>query len=312
MKTVNSKELAHYFARVLVFISCVIQLASGQVACLEDLSADQKTKLSEYVRAKYRVAPAVSLRIAKDEGVDSSCYRRLIFETRSALAASTLVLYLAPDQRFLISELLDTSLNPREEERKENQEWLAGMAEGRVPTLGPRDATVTIVEFSVQCPYCKKFSQIVRQVSLPNENARLVFHHFPLDQHPWARAAARAAACAEMQSETAFWSLHDRLFADQAALTVDNIQQRATGYARDSKLNVDEFQTCLNNDLSLGAVLKDIDLANSNGVTATPTLFVNGRRVAGVMNAQELIDLIRQARANVAAVSQPASMTNLR
>ena len=47
--------------------------------------------------------------------------------------------------------------------------------------------------------------------------------------------------------------------------------------------------------MSLGLVLRDINLANSNRVNATPTLFINGHRLQGVKDAAELREVIAEA-----------------
>jgi protein-disulfide isomerase len=47
--------------------------------------------------------------------------------------------------------------------------------------------------------------------------------------------------------------------------------------------------------MSLGLVFRDINLASANEVNSTPTLFVNGHRVAGVKDADDLRRLIAEA-----------------
>jgi len=48
--------------------------------------------------------------------------------------------------------------------------------------------------------------------------------------------------------------------------------------------------------MSVGLVLRDMNLAEVNHVTGTPTLFINGRRTEGVENADKLRELIAEAR----------------
>jgi len=59
----------------------------------------------------------------------------------------------------------------------------------------------------------------------------------------------------------------------------------------------------IDNQMPLGLVFRDMDLASSNQVNGTPTLFVNGHRVAGVKDAAQLRQLIVEALKEV-----PASM----
>jgi hypothetical protein len=47
-----------------------------------------------------------------------------------------------------------------------------------------------------------------------------------------------------------------------------------------------------------------MDLASSNEVKATPTLFINGHRVQGVKNAAQLHELIAEAEKETAAIPQ--------
>jgi protein-disulfide isomerase len=61
-------------------------------------------------------------------------------------------------------------------------------------------------------------------------------------------------------------------------------------------LNISVFKSCLDNEMSLGLVLRDINLAESNQITGTPTIFINGRRIDGVRTAAELTALIDGAK----------------
>lgn len=82
---------------------------------------------------------------------------------------------------------------------------------------GPKDAKVTIVEFSdFQCPFCSRVFPTVEQIMKEyNGKVRLVFKNFPLlSLHPHAQKAAEAAACAKAQGK--FWEFHDKLFTTQA------------------------------------------------------------------------------------------------
>jgi protein-disulfide isomerase len=165
----------------------------------------------------------------------------------------------------------------------------------------PGNAPVTIVEFAdFECPYCRKLADVMKQV-MPeeNDNVRLVFYHIPLRMHPWARAAAEGAACAQLQNSDAFWSMYGQLFDNQAAITSDNIHQKMLEFAKRAKsLDVGQFQSCLDNQMSLGLVLRDINLASDNKIDATPTLFINGKRVQGAVDANELKRLIDEAQSN--------------
>ena len=66
------------------------------------------------------------------------------------------------------------------------------------PVMGAPDAPITIVEFTdYQCPYCQRAQQYVdRVMDAYKGKVRLVYQEFPLDFHPQAKPAGRAARCA--------------------------------------------------------------------------------------------------------------------
>ena len=77
-----------------------------------------------------------------------------------------------------------------------------------------------------QCPFCLRAVPTVEQVlSTYGDRIRLVYRHYPLQNHPNARPAAEASACAGEQGK--FWPYHDRLFADSSKLGGDDLKASA-------------------------------------------------------------------------------------
>jgi len=106
------------------------------------------------------------------------------------------------------------------------------------------------------------------------KEVKFVYKEFPLTSiHQNALNAARAAVAA--QKEGKFWEMHDKLFANQRALSADNLKQ----YAQQIGLDVAKFEK----DMTSPEVQKQIDddmkLAQEAEVRGTPTLFLNGKRV---------------------------------
>jgi protein-disulfide isomerase len=283
------------FLSALLILGLRLAAAENCPALLED----KKSALIDYVRKEYKIGGEVDLKLSKDELFGSTCYRELTLEGKSPAKTWQITMYLSPDQRFLTGELLDTTVDPVAEERRKNEILMAGLVPNKGASKGPDQAAVTIVEFSdFECPFCKKFAQIMQQV-LPSEQdkVRIVFHHMPLPMHPWAHTAAEGAACAQLQSPDAFWAIHDEIFRHQQEITRDNIKQKLAEYARSEKLvDAKSFQMCLENDLSLGLVFRDMNLASANNIDATPTLFINGRRLTGIKDTAQLQRLIAEAK----------------
>lgn len=113
--------------------------------------------------------------------------------------------------------------------------------------------------------------------------------------HNWATTAAKAGICVFRQDPTAFWSLHDLLFFEQQTITQDNLTFRLGVFVERRKLNKVTFDHCMEEPQTFSAITSDIEAGRRNGVTSTPTLFVNGIKRDGVRTGEELKTLIRES-----------------
>lgn len=137
---------------------------------------------------------------------------------------------------------------------------------------------ILIEEFSdFQCPYCSRAYTTIKKIQ--NDYAgkvQLKYLHFPLVQiHPNAQKAAEAAECAKDQGK--FWEMHDKMFENQQALSVDNLK----AYAKDLGLDANKFNTCLDSGVKKAIVDKDQQDGVARGVSGTPTFFINGQKLVG-------------------------------
>lgn len=157
-------------------------------------------------------------------------------------------------------------------------------------TQGPKDAPVTIIEFSdFQCPYCSRVIATLKEVvRLYPKQVRIAFRDFPIaGLHPKAAKAAEAARCAGEQGK--FWEYHDLLFESQAQATPADFKR----FAEQLKLDASRFATCLDSGKHAAAVASDVQEGTRLGITGTPTFFINGRLVVGALpleTFQRLID----------------------
>jgi protein-disulfide isomerase len=155
---------------------------------------------------------------------------------------------------------------------------------GDAPAKGPKSAAVTIVEFSdFQCPYCSKVVPALKQVEEAYKNkVRIAFKHLPLSMHPFAQGAAEASMAAHDQGK--FWEMHDKLFANQGQLDRPSLDR----YAQDLGLNMPRFKAALDSGKFKDRVQRDAADASKVGVSATPTLFVNGKKMEGAQPFEQL------------------------
>lgn len=148
-------------------------------------------------------------------------------------------------------------------------------AAGR-PTRGPSSAPIEIIEFSdFQCPFCQSaFPTVTQVLKTYGDKVRLTYRHYPLPNHPDARPAAEASACAAEQNK--FWEFHDRLFT-QGKLTGADLKQHAAAIGLDTA----QFNSCVDSRKFQKDVEADLAAGNGVGVNGTPAFFINGRVVSG-------------------------------
>lgn len=146
------------------------------------------------------------------------------------------------------------------------------------PSLGSVDAVLTIVEFAdFQCPYSQEVSYVLRRMAeLYGGTVRVIFRDYPLvDVHPDALLAAGAAECAHEQGQ--FWAYHDKLFANQNALSRASL----IDYASQVGMSKQKFESCLNAKRYEDEIANDMADGAAAGVLGTPTFFFNGHMVEG-------------------------------
>ena len=158
------------------------------------------------------------------------------------------------------------------------------------PAMGAVSGAVEIVEFSdFECPFCKRVAPVLNQVvsKYPGQ-VKLAWKHFPLPSHPAARPSAEAAECANDQGR--FWQYHDLLFRNQEQLTTKDLKQ----YAGDIGLDLTIFSRCFDAATHRDKVMSDMQEGRGYGVSATPTVFINGRMVMGAASLETYEQIVRE------------------
>lgn len=174
-------------------------------------------------------------------------------------------------------------------------------------TVSPAEATteaeatesakkiVQIVEFSdLQCPACKAAAPLVPAIRAQHPGQiEFVFRHYPLTQiHQNSMAAAYAAEAAGKFDK--FWEMHDLLFEKQEeweGLSADDVKNKFVEYAQSLNIEKDPFTAEMNGDTVKSAVQSDIRLGDDVKISATPTFFVDGKKVS----ASEVEEAVTQA-----------------
>ncbi len=143
------------------------------------------------------------------------------------------------------------------------------------PTLGNSKATVTLIEFAdYQCPHCKSAAEQLKTTLEPYlDRIQFIYMDFPIHRSGISRLVAHGAVCADQQGS--FWDYNAMAFSQQEALT----EHSPTLLAKQLGLNQKDFSQCLESEQTAEKVATAERRAIQAGVTATPTLFLNGRQL---------------------------------
>ena len=151
------------------------------------------------------------------------------------------------------------------------------------------DEVVTVVSYGdFLCPYCRRLLPVLARLRQAlGDRLVYVFRQFPNERaHPGAERVARATEAAGKQGF--FWPMHDRVYQHEPPIT-DGV---LLDFARELGLDVDRFQADLAGDETRELVEEDLEEGRSNGVTGTPTLFVDGVRYDGAWDFYSLLEAV--------------------
>jgi protein-disulfide isomerase len=154
------------------------------------------------------------------------------------------------------------------------------------PSLGPKDAKVTIVEYSdFQCPFCARAEEIVQTEVLKEygDKVTFVYKQFPLTSiHPWAEPASIVGLCIYQQAgNDAYWKYHQAVFKAQKDIPNENPGEKLIAMAKDAGADPAKVKACFEAGETKPIVDATLAEAEAIGVNSTPTFFINGRRLSG-------------------------------
>ena len=159
---------------------------------------------------------------------------------------------------------------------------------------GDPNAPVTLVEFGdFNCGYCGKWATetlpLIDEKYIQEGKVRMAYVHYPI-LGPDSMTAAEATECAANVDTSKFWEYHNLLYSNQGiGFTQDNL----VALAGDMGLDIQEFETCLNEFPDRASLEDDIRLAQVMGVRGTPAFLINGIALAGAYpyeNFEEVIE----------------------
>lgn len=162
--------------------------------------------------------------------------------------------------------------------------------------LGSEDAKVTIVEYaSATCPHCAAFHTKVypelKKEFIDTGKVRFIAREFPLDD--LALAAFMVARCVP---DDKYFDMLSMLYEQQRTWAGQNARDELLKLAKLAGLSEAQFDECLKNeDLAKGILEIRKAGAEKFGVDATPTLYINGKKMEGERDIEALRKAINEA-----------------
>jgi protein-disulfide isomerase len=167
------------------------------------------------------------------------------------------------------------------------------------PSRGAKGAKVVVVNFDdFECPFCSRMHETLFPGILKEYGDRVTFIYkdYPLAEiHPWAIHAAVDAGCLAAQNGDAFWDFADYIHANKQVIDsgrtsdarLDVVDKMALMQGQLHNVDSTRLAACLRaqNEDQVRASMKEAD---SVGVNATPTLFINGQKIDGAVPINEL------------------------
>jgi protein-disulfide isomerase len=172
-------------------------------------------------------------------------------------------------------------------------------------SMGDPNAPVKIEEYSdFQCPACLAFykdtEMLIATQYVATDKVYFTYHSMGAWIGSESEAAAEAAYCAGDQGK--FWDYHDILFDNWTGENVGAFStQRLLAFGEALSLNMSDFRSCLDNHKYASQVAQDRAEGDKLGVTATPTFFINGKKIEG---SQSFASFQKEIESALAAAKQ--------
>lgn len=265
-------------------------LASASAAQAEVKTAFDKPALEAYIRHLLAITPEVQVKIDDPKASPMTELKQVDVHLSLGSRFQDETFFVSPDgKKILRGVVYDVTKNPFQPE-------LDKLKTDGAPSFGAPSAPVTLIVFSdFQCPNCKEEAKVLRE-SLPAKfpkEVRVFFKNYPLEAiHPWAKPAAVDARCVFRQSPPAFWKFHDWIYEHQTEITPENLKEKVLDWGKSVELDNLQLGRCMENRSTEAEVEKEIAEARSLKVDATPTVFLNGRRLVGNYPWQSLEQII--------------------
>ena len=293
-----------FFVLALICLGCSAQSAPSE----------QDQRIERQVRSHYSLPATVKVTIGPRRPSEFPNYDALTINIYGDGKKQDYDFLLSKDGKTLMRVTkLDLTKDPYVETMKK-------INLGGRPVRGNKDAKVVVVNFDdFQCPFCSRMHQTLFPGLLKEygDRVQFVYKDFPLSEvHPWATHAAVDANCLAAQNNDAYWDFADYIHSNQQQVSSEKTREAefaaldrlTTEQGQKHNLDQTKLQSCImgQNEDAVKASVKE---GESVGVTATPTLFINGQEMDGALPVNDVRVALDRAlqEAGVPVPAHPAS-----
>src|SRR6202051_3471020 len=269
---------------LVVCLGCVAQSTSPELT----------NKIERQVRAYYKIPPEIHMLVGTPSpSSEFPNYETVIVTVDNGGKKQDLTFLVSKDRSSMMRlTKFDLSKDPFAETMSKID------TSGR-PTRGAKASKVVVVNFDdFECPFCSRMHQTLFPTIFKEYGDRVTFIYkdYPLAEiHPWAIHAAVDANCLGAQNADAYWDFEDYIHDNQRE--VSNEKTPDARFAaldrltmlQGQKHNLDtvKLQSCVKAQ-DEGAVKASMKQGDAIGVSATPTLFINGEKIDGAVPVSEV------------------------
>jgi len=276
---------------LLSITAALLFAAAGPSQDAPKKSALDKAVLEAYVRHLFVMTSQVTVQVSDPKPSQLPGFFDVVVHASMGTASQDFPFLISKDgSKILQANIYDVNSNPFKPD-------LDKLKTEFQPSFGTPGAPVVLVTFAdYECPHCKDEATMLRQnlLSAYPTQVRFYFKDFPIESiHPWAKPAAIAGRCVFRQNSSSFWSYYDWIFAHQDDISAANFKDKVMEWAKGQK-DIDGLQLgqCMDTKATEAEVDKNLAEGRALDITATPTLFVNGRRIPQVIDWPNLRGVI--------------------
>lgn len=277
---------------LLICLGCVAQ----------SVPPDMARKIERQVRSYYTIPPDVNIKVG---GILPSKelpgYDEVSVTIDQGEGRQKDYKFLVSHDRNTMLRLIKFDLNKDPYQEVMNKIDLTGR-----PVRGNKSAKVVVVNYDdFECPYCARMHQVLFPELLKEYGDRVAFVYkdYPLAEiHPWAIHAAVDANCLAAQNSDAYWDFADEIHTNKPQVDQEGtpsaqfgaVDKIALQQGQKHTLDTQKLQACVKaqNEDAVRASMKEAD---DIGVNATPTLFINGQKIDGLVPVSELRSALNSA-----------------